>query len=53
MNNLTIHKDLLSPVFHARIYFFCIFALDFEQEVFKEDGKQSIIYHTRDYTLRR
>ena len=36
MNNLTIHKDLLSSVFHARIHFFCIFAQDFEQEVFKK-----------------
>ena len=36
MNNLTIHKDLLSPVFHAYIHFFCIFAQDFEQEVFKK-----------------
>ena len=36
MNNLTIHKDLLSPVFHACIHFFCIFAQDFEQEVFKK-----------------
>ena len=36
MTNLTIHKDLLSSVFHARIHFFCIFAQDFEQEVFKK-----------------
>ena len=35
-NNLTIHKDLLSSVFHARIHFFCIFAQYFEQEVFKK-----------------
>jgi len=36
MTNLTIHKDLSSSVFHARIHFFCIFAQDFEQEVFKK-----------------
>ena len=35
-NNLTIHKDLLSLVFHVHIHFFCIFASDFEQEEFKK-----------------
>lgn len=49
MNNLTIHKDLLSPVFHARILFFCIFAQDFEQEVFKKWQIKYYLLHKRLY----